>query len=80
MGSMERAVVSICVSCVNASDGVVTRRPNVSSRKMERSVGSLVLSVVPSEVRRMDLRATFGFLTSMRTSALAYFRRRKLPS
>jgi len=57
---------------------VVRRRPDLSSRKMERSVGSVGLSVVPSEVRRMDLRATLGFFTNMRRSASLYFRRRKL--
>ncbi len=45
---------------------------------MERSVGSVGLSVVPSAVRMMDLRATLDFFTNMRRSALPYFRRRKL--
>ena len=58
--SGERAVVSIFVSCVITSDGAVIRRPYVSSRRAERSVGSVGLSGVPSEVRRMDLRATLG--------------------
>jgi len=77
-GSGERVVVSICVSYVNTSDGVVRRRPDFSSRKMERSIGSVGLSGVPSEVRRIDLRATFGFFTNMRRRALPYFRRRRL--
>ena len=78
MGSGERVVVSICVSCVNTSFGVVRRCPDFSSRKMERSVGSVGLSVVPSEVRRMDFKATLGFFTNMRRRALPYFRRRNL--
>ncbi len=78
MGSGERGVVSICASCVNTSDGLVRRCPDFSSRKMERSVGRLGLSVVPSEVWIMDLRATLGFFTNMRRHALPYFRRRKL--
>ena len=78
MRSRKRVVVSICVRCVNTSDRVVRRRQDVSSRKMEISVGSVRLSVIPSEVRRMDLRATLGFFTNMRRSALPYFRRRKL--
>ena len=78
VGSGERAVVSSSVSCVNTSDGVVRRRSDFTSLKMERSVGSVGLSVVPSEERRMDLRAKLGFFTITRRRALAYFRRRKL--
>jgi hypothetical protein len=49
MGSGEIVVVSICVSCVNTTDGVVRRRPDFSSRKMKRSVGSAGMSVVPPD-------------------------------
>ena len=69
VGSGERDFVSIRVSCVNTSEGVARRRPDFSSRKMEKSVGSVGLSVVPSEVRRMDLRATLDFFTNMRRRA-----------
>jgi len=75
VGSGERAAVSISERCVNTSAGVVRRRPNVSSRKMERLVGSVGLSDVPSEERRMGLRATLGFFTNMRRRDLPYFRR-----
>ena len=54
MGSGERVVVSICVSCVNTSDGVERRRPDSSSRKMEISVGSVGFRGVPSVFRRME--------------------------
>ncbi len=57
---------------------MVRRRLDVSSRKTERSVGSVGLSRVPSEVRRMDLRATLRFFTNMRKSALPYSSRRRL--
>jgi len=50
---------------VITSDGVVRKRPDVSSRRTERSVGSVGLSGLPSEFRRMDLRATFCFFTIM---------------
>ena len=66
VGSGERDVVSILSSCVITSDGVVRMRPVVSSRRTERSVGSVSLSGVPSKVQRMDLRATLGFYTYMR--------------
>ena len=61
VGSGERVVVSISVSSVISSDGVVRRRQDVSSRRSKRSVGSVGLSGVSSEARRMDLRATLGF-------------------
>ena len=73
VGSGERVVVSICVSCVNASDGVVRRRLDFSSRKMERSVGSVGLSVDPSEVRRMNLRATLDCFYKHAKKCLAIF-------
>jgi len=78
VGSREIDVVSISVSCVITSDGAVIRRPNVSSRRTERSLGSQGLSGVPSEVQRIDLRAALGFFTNMRIMALPYFSRRKL--
>jgi hypothetical protein len=49
-GSRERAIVSICVSGVNTSNGVVRRRPDLSSLRMEISVGSAELYFVPAEV------------------------------
>ena len=59
--SGERVAVSMLLSsCVITTDGVVRRRPNVLSRRTERSVGSVGLSGVLSEVRKMDLRATLG--------------------
>ena len=66
MGSGERAIVSISVSCVNISDGVVRRMPDLSSHRMERSVGSTKLSVVTTEILRMDLSATLGFFANIR--------------
>ena len=78
MGSKERAIVSICVSCATISDGDVRRRLNLSSRMIERSVGSAKFSVVPIEVLRIDLSDTLGFFANMRRSALPYFRRRRL--
>jgi len=71
-------IVSICVSCVNTSDWVVRRSPDLSPRMMEGSVGSAELSVVPTEVLRMDLSATLSFSANMRRSALPYFRRQRL--
>jgi hypothetical protein len=70
-GSGESAVVSIFLSYIITSDGVVRRRPNASSRRTERSVGSVRLSGFPSEVRRMDLSAILGFFTNMRISVRA---------
>jgi len=61
VGSGEGVVGSIFSSCVLTSDEVVRRHPNVSSRRTERSVGSVRSSGVPSEVQRMDLSATLGF-------------------
>ena len=78
MGSGERVVVYIFVSCVITSDGAVIRRLDVSSRSTEISAGSVGLSGVPSVVRRMDLRATIGFFTNMRMRALPNFSLRKL--
>jgi hypothetical protein len=77
-GSGERAIVSIFLSCAHISDGVVRRRPDLSSRRMERSVGIAELSVIPTDVLRMDFSATLGFFANMRRSALPYFRRRSL--
>jgi len=73
VGSGKRAVVSICVSCVITSDGAVRRRPNASSRRAERSVGSVGLSDVPSEVWRMNLRATLGFFDKHANKCYAVF-------
>ena len=73
MGSGERALVSIFVSCAITFDGAVRRRPDVSSRRTERSVGSVGLSGVPSEVRRMELRATLDFFHKYANKSLAVF-------
>jgi hypothetical protein len=77
VGSGERAAVSSFSSCAIISVGVVSSHPDVSSRRTERSVGRVGLSNVPSEVRRMDLRAALGFFTNTRRSTLPYFRRRR---
>jgi hypothetical protein len=58
VGSGDKAGVSNFSSCAITSAGVVRMCLDVSSRRTERSVGSVGLSGVPSEVRRMDLRAT----------------------
>jgi len=54
VGSGDRAVDSNFSSCAITSAGEVSMRPDVSSRRTERSVGREGLYGVPSEVRRMD--------------------------
>ncbi len=66
VGSGDRAVVYNFSSCAITFVGVVSRRPDVSSRMRERSVRRVRLYGVPAEVRRMDLRATLGFFANMR--------------
>ena len=78
VGSGERAVVSNCVRCDIISVGVVIICPVFSSRRTERSMGSVEVSSYPSEDRRMDLRVTLGFFTNMRRRALPYLTRIKL--
>ncbi len=62
--------VSSFVSCLTTSAGVVMRRPDVSSFKMERSVGSMVGFLSPAADQRIDFSATLGFFTNMRRKAL----------
>jgi len=78
VGSGDRAVVSSFFRCDVTSVGVTSIRLDVSSRRTERSVRRVGLSSVPSEVRRIDLRAALGFFTNMRRSVLPYFKRRRL--
>ncbi len=78
VGSGEWAAVSNCVILATTLSGAVIRRPVVLSRITKRYVGRLELSVSPSDVRRMDLSAALGFLTSKRSIALPYRRRRRL--
>jgi hypothetical protein len=54
------------------------RRPVVSSRITERSVGREEVSVTLSDVRTIDLSATFGFFINKRIRALPYHMRRRL--
>jgi hypothetical protein len=61
VGSGDRAFDSNFSSCANTFAGVVSKSPDVSSRRTERSVGRMGLSGAPSEVRRMKLRAMLGF-------------------
>jgi len=53
VGSGERAYVSILVRCSITSDGAVRRSQDLSSRRIEKSVGSVKLSVVPADVNVM---------------------------
>ncbi len=78
VGSGDRAVIFSFSSYAIISVGVVSSRLDVLSRRTKRSVERVGLSGVPSEVRRMNLRAELGFFTNMRRSALPYFRRRRL--
>ena len=72
VGSGDMVIFSICVSLAITSSGAVMRRPVVSSRSTERSVGREGASSAPSDVRRMDLSATLGFFMNMRSRALPY--------
>ena len=78
IGSGERATVSICASFLTTSAGVVMRRPDVSSLRMERSVGIVVEYLSPVSDRRIYLSATLGVFTNMRRRALSYLRQRRL--
>ena len=66
VGSGERAVVSSCGSFVATSAVVVMRRPDVSSFRIERSMGSVVEYLTPVAARRINVCATFGFFTKNR--------------
>ncbi len=77
VGSGEKIAESICVIFITPYVYVVMSSPVVSSRRIERSVGSEVEVFAPVKDQRMDLRATFGFLTGMRRRALPYLRRRR---
>ena len=78
MGSGERAIVSISAIFFTTSGGFVMRSPEASFFIMERSVGSVIVFWILSAVRRMDLRAMFGFLANGRSRNLPYLRRRTL--
>ncbi len=77
-GAGERDTVSICASFVITSAGVAMRHPNVSPLKIERSVGNVVESLSLVAVWRIDLSATLGFFTNMRTRASPWLRRQRL--
>jgi hypothetical protein len=54
------------MSFVITTAGVIIRRPEVSYYlRMETLVGRVGESFSPVVVRRMDSKATFGFLTNM---------------
>jgi hypothetical protein len=76
-GYRERATFFICANVFATSESDVTSRPAVSSRMIERSVGSVVETAVLVADRRMNLSATFGFFVNMRRKTLTYFRRRR---
>ena len=59
------------------SAGVVMSSTVVSSRKFERSLGSVGEALAPVEDRRMDFSATLGFLINMRMTTLPYLRQRR---
>jgi hypothetical protein len=61
VGRGDRATVSIYVILATTSSGSVMRRPVVSSRNREISVGRKGASVTPSLVRMKDLSATLSF-------------------
>jgi hypothetical protein len=64
VGSGESAVVSSSTIFLITDVGSVMRSPVTSSLIMERSVGSVLVFVLPAAVRRRDLRAMFGFFTN----------------
>jgi len=67
VGSRERAIDSSSAIFFTNSGGFVMRSPEASSLIMERSVGSVLVFWFPAAVRRMDLRAMFGFLSNSRS-------------
>ena len=69
-GSGDMAIVSSCVILAIASSGEVMRRPVISSRRTEISVGKEGVSVVFSALRNIDFSATLGFFKNMRRRAL----------
>ncbi len=79
MESGERATDSSSVILFTTLDGVVIRSLVVSSLIIDRSVGRVEWVEVPMSVRRMDLSATFGFLTNMRRRSFAVFETAGVP-
>jgi hypothetical protein len=55
------------------SDGEVSMCLDYSSRRRVRSVGTVEVSDVPSEDRRMDLSATLGFFVNNAKKSFAIF-------
>jgi len=78
VGSANRAVVSSFSSFAINSAGVVSSHSHVSSRRTDRLVGRVGLSGVPSEVRRMDIRAALGFFYEYAKKHLAVFQTAKV--
>ena len=66
MGSGDRAAVSICVLLSTTYSGAVMRRPVVSSRITERSVGREGVYITTFVLGIIYLSATLGFLTNRR--------------
>ncbi len=77
-GSGDKATVSKCESLVITSSRAVMRRPAVSSRSIERSLGKEELSDAAVAARIMDFSATLIFVRSIRSRALPYRNRRML--
>ena len=78
VGSRDRAIVSSSAIFFTTSGAFVVRSPEASSLIMERSVGSVLVFWFPADMRRMDLRAMFGFFANSRSRNLPYLRRRTL--
>jgi len=55
VGSGDRAAVSVCAILATTSSGAVIRRLVVPSLIMERYVGRILVSSVPSEVRSVNM-------------------------
>ena len=75
MGSGESAFVSRYAIFCTTSCGFAMRSPVSSSLTMERSVGSVLVVVLPATVRRRDLRTMFGLLTNNISSFAPYLAR-----
>ncbi len=73
VGSGERAWASSLCILAMTSLGSGMRRPVVSSRMIERSVGRGWEMSASAAVRRIDCRATLVFLVNMRRRAAPYF-------
>ena len=78
VGSGESAVVSSSTIFLFTDVGSVMRSPVTSFLIMERSVGSVLVFVLPAAVRRRDLRALFGFFTNNLRRCLPYLALRTL--